>query len=198
MKNYLVSQFGNPRGILGKLVGRIMAIKNRRRVLWTIEQLQISAQDKILEIGFGPGVAIREISKIIRNGTIAGIDHSKIMLQQASRRNLQAIKSGRVDLKVGSSDSLPFPENLFTKVFGINVNIFGNDPSANMKELKRVLEPRGKLAIVLQPHWAKTEEAIQTISEKMVNQFWNAGFSDVSLKSGKIRSETCLLVEGSK
>jgi ubiquinone/menaquinone biosynthesis C-methylase UbiE len=198
MKKYLVSQFGKPRGIFGKLIGWVMAIKNRKRVLWTISQLQISDHDRILEIGFGPGAAIHEISKIVKNGAIAGIDHSKIMLHQASRRNFRAIKSGQVELKQGSSDSLPYPEDYFNKVFGINVNLFWKDPSQNMKELKRVLKPRGKLAIILQPHWAKTEEAIQAIGKQLLDQFLKIGFTNVNLKSQKLRSGTCLLVEGTK
>lgn len=38
-KQYVISQFGHPRGLLGRLVGNLMALKNQERVNWTIDLL---------------------------------------------------------------------------------------------------------------------------------------------------------------
>lgn len=57
------SQFGRPRGLLGRLAGRIMASRgsNLARNQWAVELLEVRPDDRILEVGFGPGVAVAVI-----------------------------------------------------------------------------------------------------------------------------------------
>jgi hypothetical protein len=56
---YVYSQFGRPRGILGRVAGYVMANRpsNIERNDWVLSLLDIRASDRILEIGFGPGIA---------------------------------------------------------------------------------------------------------------------------------------------
>src|SRR6266545_2442564 len=98
----VTAQFGHPRGILGRIVGRIMAYENRERNEWAVSLLEARPNDRILEIGFGPGLAIHHLTLTSPARFIAGIDDSPIMLQQARRRNAAAIQSGRVELQCGS------------------------------------------------------------------------------------------------
>jgi len=55
----IYSQFGEPRGVLGRVAGYIMANRpsNIERNDWALSLLEIGAADRILEIGFGPGIA---------------------------------------------------------------------------------------------------------------------------------------------
>ena len=57
--------------------------KNR----WTIELLDLKEDEHVLEIGFGPGVAIQMASQRVPRGVVVGIDHSEVMLRQAMKRN---------------------------------------------------------------------------------------------------------------
>jgi trans-aconitate methyltransferase len=41
--------------------------------------------DRVLEIGFGPGIAIAELADRATRGHVYGIDHSQVMVQQASQ-----------------------------------------------------------------------------------------------------------------
>ncbi len=51
--------------------------------------------EQVLEIGFGPGPAIAELSRRIGDsGHVYGIHHSDVMLRQASRRDASAIAAG--------------------------------------------------------------------------------------------------------
>jgi len=102
------SQFAHPEGWVGRLVGTILAWKNRERNAWTISSLDIQPNDQVLEIGFGPGQAIQEVTKLAPNGFVAGIDMSDVMVAQASKRNAADIRSGRVLLRQGSESPLPF------------------------------------------------------------------------------------------
>jgi SAM-dependent methyltransferase len=103
------AQFGRPNGFWGSIAGWIMAVRssNRKRNVWAVSLLDVQHGDRILEIGFGPGLAIREISRIALDGYVCGLDHSARMLRQATRRNATAIRHGRVDLRLGSVESLP-------------------------------------------------------------------------------------------
>ena len=57
LREAIVRQFGRPTGIVGRLVGLVMATRtsNRERNRRTIELLQIQPDDRVLEIGYGPG-----------------------------------------------------------------------------------------------------------------------------------------------
>jgi ubiquinone/menaquinone biosynthesis C-methylase UbiE len=54
-------------------------------------------------------------------GHIVGLDHSALMMKQASRRNRVAIDAGLVDLKLGDLDALPQLGETSDKVFSVNV-----------------------------------------------------------------------------
>jgi ubiquinone/menaquinone biosynthesis C-methylase UbiE len=69
---------------------------------WAVSLLKLQPTDRVLEIGFGPGVAIQKMSEFVKEGLIWGIDHSEVMLRQASKRNKEAISADRVRLLLGS------------------------------------------------------------------------------------------------
>ena len=76
---------------------------------------QQTRSDRVLEVGFGPGVIIHRLSKLAAAGHVAGIDQSREMVEQARARNATGIQSGRVDLRHGSVESLPFDYNSFDR-----------------------------------------------------------------------------------
>lgn len=70
----LRAQAGRPTGIVGRSIVLLMAHRasNRRRNTWAVSLLEVRSDDRVLEIGFGPGLAIRELSRIAVDGTCAG------------------------------------------------------------------------------------------------------------------------------
>lgn len=111
----LTRMFGRPKGTLGRLGGIIMARTNQKCAAWVIDLLGIQPHDRALEVGFGPGVGIELLARSVTWGYVAGVDPSAEMVGQATARNVKAIESGRVDLRYGSVESLPFDEDTFTK-----------------------------------------------------------------------------------
>jgi len=185
LKRILRAQFGRPTGWVGTLVGRIMVRtpSNLDRIHWTLSLLDVKPTDRILEIGFGPGMAVELLTRRVPGGFIAGIDHSDVMVRQASRRNAAAIRDGRVVLQVGSASNPPvFPE-AFDTIFTINSIHFWNEPQACLAGLRRVLRPGGRIAVTLQPrsHNA-TDETTRAIGEELVATLERAGFSDCRLE----------------
>src|SRR3712207_5675999 len=78
------AQFWRPTGFWGRAAGLLMAHRtsNRRRNAWAVSLLDVRPEDRVLEIGFGPGLAIRELGRLARKGYVCGIDHSELMLRR--------------------------------------------------------------------------------------------------------------------
>ncbi|HZO25985.1 MAG TPA: class I SAM-dependent methyltransferase, partial [Chloroflexota bacterium] len=79
----LIGQFGHPRGAAGNVAGWVMAHRpsNRQRNAWVAALLDVQPADRVLEIGFGPGLAIAELSRRVGpSGHVYGIDRSDVML----------------------------------------------------------------------------------------------------------------------
>ena len=104
LRSALVEQFGKPSGLLGRVAGFIMRVRpsNRERNLRTLALLDIQPADQVLEVGFGPGLAIERAAELASRGKVVGIDHSALMLREARLRNAKAIADGRVELLLGS------------------------------------------------------------------------------------------------
>jgi ubiquinone/menaquinone biosynthesis C-methylase UbiE len=160
MTPILMRMFGRPRGSLGRLGGQIMARLNAECGVRACELLEIAADDAILEIGFGPGVTIDHVATLVPAGRVAGIDPSPEMVAQASARNAAAIRSGRVDLRHGSVDSLPFDDNSFDGALAINSMQVWPDAVAGLREIRRVLRPGATIALGFTPWSGQNSDAV--------------------------------------
>ena len=72
---------------------------------------------------------------------MCGIDHSELMLRQASRRNADGIRRGVVDLRLASVDALPGLDAPFDKILVVNAMMFWTKPEARLQALRRLLRP---------------------------------------------------------
>ena len=151
----MIRQFGHPRGMAGSLAGLVMAHRrsNRQRNQWVASVLDVQPPERVLEIGFGPGIAIAELSRrVAPSGHVYGLDRSDVMLRQATRRNAAAIRAGRVTLTVGAVEQLPPTlEGPFDAVLAVNSLGFWTAPAERLEDLRRRLAPGGRIAIVSQP-----------------------------------------------
>jgi ubiquinone/menaquinone biosynthesis C-methylase UbiE len=148
----LIRTFGRPEGLLGRLGGMVMARMNRPCAAWTIDLLKVRRDDRILEIGFGPGVGIQLLAEMASAGHVDGIDPSQEMVEHAASRNATAIKRGQVDLRIGSVECLPFEDNTFDKALAINSMQVWPDPGAGLSEIRRVMKSGGTLALSFTIH----------------------------------------------
>jgi ubiquinone/menaquinone biosynthesis C-methylase UbiE len=148
----LMRTFGRPQGILGRLGGIIMARTNQPCAAWVIDLLDIQSNDRVLEVGFGPGVGIQLLARLASAGYVAGVDDSEAMVAQATARNVQAIESGRVDLRHGSVESLPFEDRTFDKALAINSMQVWPDAVTGLREMCRVIKTGGRIALGFTPY----------------------------------------------
>lgn len=148
----LNNTFGHPRGMLGRLGGYLMAKSNWDTAVWLIDLLNIQTSDRVLEIGFGPGVAIELLSKKVVAGNVAGVDVSEEMILMAKKRNQAAITSGKVELRQASAMALPYEANKYSKVLSINSLQLWPKAETGLMEIFRVMQPGGTVALAFTPH----------------------------------------------
>lgn len=139
---YIGSQFGNPRGIIGKICCIGMNIINRPMYRNTVAQMNLDKCDKILDIGYGNGFLLREIYKN-NQVDLYGIDISEDMKKTALKRNKRALKNGQLFLEVGDCCNLPYEDDMFSAVSSINTIYFWSDTVKGLSEIRRVLK-KGK------------------------------------------------------
>ncbi|MFJ7213265.1 class I SAM-dependent methyltransferase [Amycolatopsis sp. NPDC098790] len=151
LKHRMIGQFHHPRGLGGRVAGWVMAHRssNRRRNVWVVSLLDVQPDERVLEVGFGPGIALGELAARATRGRVYGVDHSAVMVDRAARRN-RAV-AGRIELVHTSVDRLPpFGEPL-DAVLAVNNAGFWPDPPARLRELRGRLRPGGRIALASQP-----------------------------------------------
>jgi len=187
---FVASQFRKPSGLLGRLIGNGMARGNELEAHWTVDLLNIQPDMHVLEIGFGPGVAIQYAAQQAIQGHVSGIDFSETMVQLARKRNAAAIKSGHVDLRQGDVRSLPYGDEAFDRVFAIHCIYFWAEPIAYLQEIRRVLRTDGVLAITILPkdkwllHRRQPPADVFTLynGSEVAQLLADAGFRDAQVK----------------
>ena len=192
-------QFLRPHGFGGRAAGWVMATRgsNRERNIWAVGLLDVQPHDRVLEIGFGPGIAIQEFARRATNGLVVGVDHSEVMVQQARKRNAAAVRAGRVDLRLGSAEALPGFDAPFDKILAVNSLLFWHDPVARLKELHDRLRPGGQIAIVYQPRGpGSTDEVAARTGQEIAEHFATVGLTSVRVETLALQPTAVVCVLG--
>src|SRR5438445_7217337 len=92
------SQWSCPHGPLGWVAGKLMERGNHKMNDLGLQALDAQANDAVLEVGFGPGAALESIAAAVSEGRVVGVDPSRTMIDQASKRLAGRDRSDRVEL----------------------------------------------------------------------------------------------------
>ncbi len=180
-----VGQGHHPRGAAGSVTGWVFAHRpsNRQRNRWVVSLLDVRPADRVLEIGFGPGVAVAELVRA-GAGHVYGADHSAVMLRQASRRNAAAIRDGRVTLVNAPADRLPAAlDGPFDAIMAVNSLGFWPAPAERLADLRRRLAPGGRIAIASQPRCpGATADTARSAASEVENLLRSAGFTQLRIE----------------
>jgi SAM-dependent methyltransferase len=126
---------------------------------------------------------IQDSRQLAPQGRVVGIDHSALMIERASRRNLSAIQAGLVDLRVGGLELLRQLGEVFDKVFSVNVLQFLPERTPVLRMIRSVLKPDGVLATTVQPrHLGATAADAQAFAQTLSREMIEAGFREVTIK----------------
>ena len=114
-----------------------------------LELLNAGPGERLLEIGAGTGRALLRLAEAVGpSGVVCGLDASAGMLRLARQR--LSFCERHVHLQRGDARSLPYRAATFDAAFvSFTLELFEPPDIARvLSELKRVLRPRGRLAIV--------------------------------------------------
>jgi len=133
--------------------------------------LKKDSGNKILEIGIGNGRD--SIYFATKGNRVSGIDVVRNAVEMA-KRNASAADVAGVDFMEGNAEKLEFDNESFDGVYSVSV-LHATDLKLSLKELSRVLRPRGKALIYLyektfedgKEYWFMKREEIEEILEEV-------------------------------
>ena len=108
----------------------------------TRARLHLSATDSVLDVGCGTGALLYQLSGSYPGAHLGGIDPSPEMLAIARHR----LPPG-IELKQGWAESIPFPDGAVDVVVSCNVLHYIREPLVALRDMLRVVRPKGKLVI---------------------------------------------------
>ncbi|MFL5891373.1 MAG: methyltransferase domain-containing protein [Solirubrobacterales bacterium] len=104
--------------------------------------------DMVLDVACGPGNFSREFAKAVGDeGLVVGIDASRTMLERGAA---ELVAAGLPNLALirGDATALPFPDATFGAVCCFAALHLFADPFAGLDEMRRVLRPGGRIALM--------------------------------------------------
>ncbi len=130
-------------GAFGGFWARIYALlyRNPKSNRVIVEHAGIRPDDRVLDVGCGPGAALEHASRLATEGSVTGVDPTERFARLAAAR----VPSARVE--VAGAEALPFEDDSFTVVWSIAAFHHWPDQEAGLSEAKRVLHPGGVLHI---------------------------------------------------
>jgi ubiquinone/menaquinone biosynthesis C-methylase UbiE len=151
MLDAMARQLAQPTGLLGRLTGRLMNRWNRSMHASALSALGVQRGDRVLEIGFGGGATLGPLLRAARSGSVVGLELSATMVARARRHHRSALDEGRLELRLGSAEYIPFPDESFDRVLTINTLYFWPEASRALGEIYRVLRPGGRFVLAVRP-----------------------------------------------
>jgi ubiquinone/menaquinone biosynthesis C-methylase UbiE len=173
-----------PSGWLGEIVARVMSIETAAANRSAVARLAPALGEEILEVGCGHGRTLREI--LARGaGRVAGVDPSDVMVSMTARRLRREIERGRAVVQRGEAADMPFEDARFDAALAVHVLYFWPQPEDELREIRRVLRPGGRLILGFRPRdelsMAAVPASVYTLRtvEEVAELLTQAGFESL-------------------
>lgn len=141
-------QLAKPSGLIGTML--MAPYLNRRNAFLNnvaFDNLYLTKEDRVLEIGFGGGFLLGKIVSVVTKGIIAGIDISEDMVNLCIQKYKHYIDKNIIDLKCSPAEIIPYPSGIFNKVCSVNTVFYFRNISLVIEEIHRTLRKKGKLVL---------------------------------------------------
>lgn len=165
-----------------------MADKVSKRLVWSVERLNIGPEDRVLEIGCGPGVAAALVCDRLTSGKLTAIDRSEKAITAAEKRNQAYIEAGKAEFRVMALEDAAL-DGRFDTVFAVNVNVFWTHPGRGLDVVRGLMEEEGIFYLFYHPP-AGTDTA--ALAEKVTKALEANGFSTAGVVQADLKTSAAL------
>lgn len=114
---------------------------------------QLAARGRLLDIGTGPGFLPLELAKNCPNLNTIGIDIEFRLLKEATIYAKKNRLAERFDCIIAQAEYLPFADCSFDIVTSTYSLHLWNDKQQGIKEMHRILKPRGTAMLLVGRRW---------------------------------------------
>ncbi|BBY91846.1 SAM-dependent methyltransferase [Mycobacterium gallinarum] len=167
-------------GVTGAIVGLMLLWMGRANARLAVEVTGVSAGDRVVDIGCGPGGAVREAAR--RGARATGVDPAPVMLRLARTFTRDA----SIAWAEGTAESVPLPDGSATVLWSLATVHHWQNVGMGLGEARRLLAPKGRLLAVerrvqrgatgLASHGWTEQQA-----ESFAAQCRTSGFTDVTV-----------------
>lgn len=188
--NKLMGQFRMPHGYIGYGLAYSMNWGHASLSEWALQNMILSPDACVLDIGCGGGGNIRRYLKIAPQGRIFGIDISTASVKVSRCINRKAL-GDRCWIYYARAEKLPFQDGMFDIVSAFETIYFWQDPGTAFQEIYRSLKPGGQCMMVCEmvdttSFWARASDMLHIYSAEQIKRFYEAnGFQDIQMKVGQ-------------
>lgn len=143
----------------------------RKRAL---QLLDVREGETVLEIGFGTGFGLVEIAKSVgETGKAYGVDITPEMAKLAKERLEEQGLAKRVELCECDARKMPYESNMFDAIYmATTLELFDTlDIPKVLGEIKRVLKPNGRLAVLSIPKEGYEDSLVLRVYEYLHRRF---------------------------
>ncbi len=177
--------FGNPKGIIGRMMLVTMEREHLPMAKWALEKLEIPQEGYILDIGCGGGYNIKRMLQMSDNGRFIGLDISEESVRKAKKINSGEIGK-RVKILQGSAENLPCKPDSLSLVTAFETVFFWNDVDTAFASIYNCLKKGGSFAAINNYgdpdiDWEKKVPCMtRYTAEELKEKMELAGFTDIT------------------
>ena len=198
MLNRFFQNTRKPRGVLGRMMLRVMNTGHAGLAEWGFSHLRLGKGAHILDVGCGGGANIAKMLRDVPESIVDGLDYSTESVAYSQKVNA-AYLGKRCTVRQGDVAALPYPDETLDFVTAFETVYFWPDLDAAFKEIRRILKPKGELFICceaddpLDTTWTGRIEGM-TIhrGEELKERLLRAGFQKAELYHNK-KGWMCLI-----
>jgi SAM-dependent methyltransferase len=132
----LNKQASSPSGVVGRILGAIWRREHAQLNTEVLDELDLRAGHRVLEIGPGPGEALHGASLRTRGGKVVGID---------------VVARGELEVRLGDGISLGLEAQTFDRIFSVHSIYFWRDVEGTLAQLASAIVPGGVLLLAFRP-----------------------------------------------
>ena len=180
------SQCARPEGALGRVMLSFMNYTHAPLTNWGLKLVDVQDGWTMLDVGCGGGFTIRRLLKRSKDAQVYGIDISEESVAKAKKVNAEVLDK-QVFITQGSAEKLPYEDKKFDLVTAVETVYFWPNLPDCLQEVRRVLKPGGKFAILVEvvdsdSKWTIVVEGMTAYSpEDLKKLLDDAGFTQTEI-----------------